>query len=121
MTELNCPRCRQTQTLTATELGHLCSACEGCWFSFEQFSQALHLPREQLEASALQPTLNADSPDVNLDRYIRCPFCDLRMKRHIYLMDSGVVVDMCREHGFWLDDGELARLRGYLGEQSAPA
>ncbi len=43
-------------------------------------------------------------------RYISCPVCGKLMNRVNYGSRSGVVVDSCREHGLWLDAGELKRL-----------
>jgi Zn-finger nucleic acid-binding protein len=36
------------------------------------------------------------------------------MNRSAYGLRSGVVVDFCREHGVWLDGGELERLRQWV-------
>jgi len=109
---MNCPRC--AVSLDAKELGRLCPDCEGCWLDFSEFNELLRLGDEQLEGSELAATLTAGPRDeVPQDRYLRCPLCGARMRRHIYLLDSGVVVDECREHGIWLDDGELGKIRSY--------
>ena len=46
-------------------------------------------------------------------RVLSCPCCGQRMKRKIM---KGVAIDLCVEHGIWLDKGELtaimARTRG---------
>ncbi len=112
MPQSECPRC--AQTLNPTPLGSLCSRCEGCWFGFDQFDKVLRLSDLQLESSDIEPTLQCDTPGVALEHTIKCPDCSLRMKRHVYMVDSGVLVDMCRDHGMWLDDGELTKIRQYL-------
>jgi Zn-finger nucleic acid-binding protein len=112
MPQLDCPRCNKA--LNRTPLGCLCSDCEGCWFGFDQFDKVLRLSDLQLETSEIEPTLAFDKPGVSLEHHIKCPDCGLRMKRHVYMVDSGVVVDMCRDHGMWLDDGELTKIRKYL-------
>jgi Zn-finger nucleic acid-binding protein len=43
-------------------------------------------------------------------RYIRCPDCGGLMNRVNYGAMSGVVVDCCKDHGVWLDNGELIHL-----------
>jgi len=43
-------------------------------------------------------------------KYISCPVCGKLMNRINYGTRSGVVIDRCREHGVWLDAGELKRL-----------
>lgn len=43
-------------------------------------------------------------------QYIKCPVCRNFMRRVNFGHRSGVVVDRCREHGVWLDNGEIAHL-----------
>jgi Zn-finger nucleic acid-binding protein len=116
MPQVDCPRC--SQELRRTSLGSICPSCEGVWFGFDQFDTALRLSDLQLETSEIEATLQFDKPGISLEHHIKCPDCGLRMKRHVYMMDSGVTVDMCRDHGMWLDDGELSKIRRYL--QSIP-
>jgi Zn-finger nucleic acid-binding protein len=39
--------------------------------------------------------------------YIQCPRCRTRMNRRLFADGAKVVVDVCRGHGIWFDDGEL--------------
>lgn len=43
-------------------------------------------------------------------QYYPCPDCNILMKRHNFGYRSGTVVDICQEHGVWLDNGELKRI-----------
>lgn len=43
-------------------------------------------------------------------RYIKCPECGILMNRVNFSYRSGVVMDQCREHGVWLDNGEITHL-----------
>jgi len=43
-------------------------------------------------------------------KYVKCPVCRTFMKRTIYGHRSGVVIDQCKEHGIWLDSGEITQL-----------
>lgn len=53
------------------------------------------------------------------ERVLLCPVCGARLEIE---RESGVSVDVCRDHGVWLDAGELetivARLRSRLGRKS---
>ncbi len=118
MMELDCPRC--CKPLKWTKLGSLCADCEGCWFGFSEFDKVLRLSDLQLETSEIEPTLRYDKKGVDLEHLVKCPECGLRMKRHVYMVDSGVVVDMCRDHGMWLDDGELTKIRTFLQNSPQP-
>ena len=42
--------------------------------------------------------------------YIKCPVCRKIMNRVNFGHRSGVVIDRCRDHGVWLDGGELRHL-----------
>jgi Zn-finger nucleic acid-binding protein len=57
--------------------------------------------------SSLAETPRAASAPV---RYRPCPSCGELMNRNLQGRRSGVVVDRCRDHGLWLDAGELRQL-----------
>jgi Zn-finger nucleic acid-binding protein len=42
--------------------------------------------------------------------YVKCPICGELMHRKGYGARSGVIVDTCKNHGVWLDGGELGKL-----------
>jgi Zn-finger nucleic acid-binding protein len=52
------------------------------------------------------------APVVALDqvKYIPCPLCHTSMNRVNFGKVSGVIVDVCRNHGTWFDGGELTRV-----------
>jgi Zn-finger nucleic acid-binding protein len=43
-------------------------------------------------------------------RYIKCPVCRQFMHRINFGHRSGVVIDQCKAHGIWLDNGEISHL-----------
>jgi len=46
--------------------------------------------------------------------YIKCPTCAKMMNRINFGARSGVVIDRCKEHGVWLDAGELRQLSEWV-------
>jgi Zn-finger nucleic acid-binding protein len=46
--------------------------------------------------------------------YIKCPVCQVVMNRKLFAAGSGVVVDICRDHGAFFDTGELPRIIEYV-------
>jgi Zn-finger nucleic acid-binding protein len=42
--------------------------------------------------------------------YKKCPICRDLMNRKSFGARSGVVIDICKEHGTWLNGGELRKL-----------
>ena len=47
-------------------------------------------------------------------RYIPCPKCAKLMNRVNFAKSSGVIVDVCKSDGVWLDRGELQRVVGFI-------
>ncbi len=46
--------------------------------------------------------------------YVKCPICGTVMNRLNYGRISGVIVDYCRDHGYWLDAGELEKIAKWV-------
>jgi Zn-finger nucleic acid-binding protein len=51
------------------------------------------------------------SPPVDHDRDLCCPACDKKMTLEKV---EAVTIDWCREHGVWLDNGELKAINNNL-------
>ena len=109
---MDCPRCRvEMKELKVAELTpHLCPKCEGSWLSLEQLAVLKEMPLEELEDSELQPTLVADSPEIDLEEHLECPVCQEPLVRYRDPARPDLIVDRCPDHGVWLDDGELAQM-----------
>lgn len=46
--------------------------------------------------------------------YVKCPVCAKIMNRVNFGARSGVVIDRCKDHGVWLDAGELRQLSEWM-------
>src|SRR5262249_35738226 len=46
-------------------------------------------------------------------RYVPCPTCGQLMNRKNFAGISGVIVDVCTNHGIWFDRGELPRVLAF--------
>ncbi len=111
MSVIFCPRCEIA--LRKVRLGLLCRQCEGCWLTFQQLDKALSVDDALLQKAGLKATLNSDHPEINLAGAISCPICSEKLRRFPYMVDSGIMVDVCSKHGMWLDDGELGAIRDW--------
>jgi Zn-finger nucleic acid-binding protein len=58
----------------------------------------------------LLSNINRDRYQSRPIRYRKCPVCSAFMRRCNFGQRSGVVVDICNDHGIWLDAGELIHL-----------
>ena len=48
--------------------------------------------------------------------YVPCPECALLMNRVNFARCSGVIVDICKQHGTWFDRDELSRIVEFIHE-----
>lgn len=106
-TELACPRC-QTH-LHARKYAELdvdeCDSCGGLFLAPTMLDRIVHEhDRPTGVRLALPRRKRRNETEV---QYVRCPRCDVTMNRRMFGRISGVVVDICRDHGVWFDGGEL--------------
>ena len=112
-----CPRC--TELLQALKLGATtareCAACGGLFLDPESL-QTLCNGREEHSAvvSALAARVPASSVQLDVVRYVPCPRCTKLMNRVNFSKSSGVIMDVCKTDGVWLDRGELQRVIGFV-------
>ena len=113
-----CPDCRiPLQTIRLSTDGAFaierCDTCFGLFFDPGELQAFL--------AASVSPTFQINTREiVNINRerasqdrqvrYIPCPECGILMNRVNFGYRSGVVMDQCRKHGVWLDNGELTHL-----------
>lgn len=114
---LRCPRCRED--MQALRLGstfaHECCQCGGLWLdpdSLQKLANAREEGAGVVSVLAARVPRSASPPDVV--RYVPCPRCDKLMNRSNFARSSGVVLDVCKTHGVWLDRGELQRVLGFI-------
>lgn len=110
-----CPRC--WQPLSAVQLAegtlHRCPACAG---AFAECRAEAAIQRRGEAALAGVPPPDASPRPVDLQGYARCPLCANVMNRVQFARRSGVLVDVCRDHGTWFDASELERVAAFATE-----
>jgi len=114
-----CPRCRGT--LRVREIGPAsaieCASCAGLWIARGQFeelcarAETQELARAALPGEAPGGAVAASAPR---EGYIPCLSCGSLMLRKNYGEASGVVLDLCKDHGVWLDHRELERILQFV-------
>jgi Zn-finger nucleic acid-binding protein len=90
-----------------------CPQCYGLFFDVGEVQAFLEASVSPAFAINLREIATINEERGNFDRpirYIKCPECGAFMNRINYGTKSGVVVDQCKEHGMWLDNGELVHL-----------
>jgi len=115
-----CPRCHEP--LGKIELGPThaleCPKCSGLWVDAATFN-AICADREKQAAVVgenVEPLPALTPEDFSLDevRYVPCPCCKQLMNRINFAHESGVILDVCKQHGFWFDQNELRRIVEFI-------
>jgi Zn-finger nucleic acid-binding protein len=112
-----CPRC--TIELHVVAIGESrvleCEKCFGLWLNTAIF-ETICADREQQSRVLQSAELTEgrfDSDEIAI-RYVPCPECSQLMNRANFARCSGVIIDLCRNHGIWFDRDELSRIIEFI-------
>jgi Zn-finger nucleic acid-binding protein/predicted RNA-binding Zn-ribbon protein involved in translation (DUF1610 family) len=113
-----CPRCRaamQVVRVGEVELAE-CPDCEGLWLeagAFERVCTSRETRAAFLHRAGREHTRTATKrvPQV---RYRPCARCGKLMNRINFGRASGIIVDVCRGHGTFLDPGEMKQVTAFI-------
>jgi Zn-finger nucleic acid-binding protein len=111
-TKRDCPRC--SEALTAVEVAKMpleeCMRCGGLWVDVATFDRICADSEAQAAASGMQlPPAPAGMRDAKV-HYLKCPQCQNLMNRKNYAEHSGIILNVCRAHGVWLDRDEIREI-----------
>jgi Zn-finger nucleic acid-binding protein len=102
-TSHHCPRCKVE--LTKIAVGGCpfeeCAHCGGLWVDAGTFDH-ICADREAQTAAVdfkLPPPVPFDERVI----YLKCPACSSLMNRENFAHRSGIIIDICKPHGIWLD------------------
>jgi Zn-finger nucleic acid-binding protein len=139
-TKMVCPACQDGHRLTGRQVGEErvpvleCGRCAGFWMGHDAFRQLVERARRE----ALPDGTTIETPQQVAAKfglpagaavpgggghgsfYRPCPVCRALMVRRNYGRDSGVIIDLCRDHGIWFDADELARVLAWLRAGGTP-
>ena len=112
----NCPRCRQL--LRPVAVGSIvvveCKSCEGLWLDTVTLAKLCQEKERQTVVLGAMPQRVEEEQAIEPIAYVPCPECGDLMNRVNFSGYSGVVVDVCREHGTWFDRDELRRIVEFI-------
>ena len=52
--------------------------------------------------------------EASVIKYVPCPDCGQLMNRSNFARASGVIIDLCRDHGVWFDADELPKIIEFI-------
>ncbi len=125
--KLACPVCDGGPKLVSRSLGPSqtavleCPSCAGIWISHGLFERAVRHNQEQAVPPAAAG-VRGDSSKVHQVKmrrqqgpmYRKCPECQNIMNRQNYARRSGIIIDICAQHGIWFDAQELEAILEWL-------
>ena len=93
-----------------------CGKCRGLWVAGDHFDVLVTRAAEARRAgqAVSAPRVTGANPTRQSVRYRKCPECDGFMNRRNYQKSSGVIIDVCKAHGTWLDADELEQIAGFI-------
>jgi uncharacterized protein len=103
---MECPNC--TSHLVTLELADIevdyCFKCRGIWLDKGEIE---HLTRL---AGGKDHLLKTTTSATTRERKRKCPVCHRSMEKELFGKAETVLLDRCREHGMWSDEGELKKM-----------
>lgn len=113
-TTLACPHCAcglQEVSYRGSRID-ICPQCHGLWLDTDEF--AFHASERDTFNDSKIPRKFSKPPIPAPSHYIKCLRCGSIMARQNFRKISGVIIDICRDHGVWLDSGELQLIRSFI-------
>jgi Zn-finger nucleic acid-binding protein len=117
LTDRICPACAGEQRMHSRKLGSdlsllECSGCAGLWLGLDTFEHVIRRAEAMIaDVEAPSPAARpAASISNQATSYRPCPVCKSLMSRSQYGKFSRVIIDICKQHGVWLDEGELSQI-----------
>jgi Zn-finger nucleic acid-binding protein len=116
-TKEQCPRCqiRMRRRGVGEHNALECPVCCGLFVEVHVLDQMLR-DQERRVGQASSATRGPERATLRSEpvSYVKCPICKTIMNRLNYGRISGVIVDYCREHGYWLDEDELEKIAKWI-------
>ncbi len=117
---LPCPRCKVPLQGRAVEKIQLeeCASCAGTWLPVSTFEsicrdhESMGLATLGLNRAGRRARFELTSKEEV--KYVPCPVCKNLMNRRNFGRVSGVIIDVCRDCGVWLDNQELNRIIQFI-------
>ena len=98
----------------------VCPSCNGIWFDVGELETLIENSPVPVglsqEFDVLQKTIQS-TPELGTLR--NCPHCNLVMGKKNYKRFSGVIIDVCRFHGLFLDAQELEKIQLFIATGGA--
>lgn len=114
--ESDCPRCRsKLVVLDIDEISFRgCEKCDGLWIDGETFETVCADHERQAAVLTFLNDRTHRGSSMTKISYVPCPDCGQLMNRNNFAKASGVIVDICKQHGVWFDADELPTIIEFI-------
>jgi Zn-finger nucleic acid-binding protein len=111
-----CPRCRVKLNLLqiAGTVIRECERCDGMWADVETFENICADRESQAAVLSFAGGKAHSNQELAKVNYVPCPDCKQLMNRSNFARSSGVIVDICKQHGVWFDAEELPKIIEFI-------
>ncbi len=112
----DCPRCKrplESMRIEATAVRE-CMGCGGLWTNAETFESLCADKEQQSAVLNFIARQSFDSRATSAISYVPCPDCKQLMNRSNFARASGVIIDLCKQHGVWFDADELPKIIDFI-------
>ncbi len=114
---VSCPRCKGELHARGVAHGSVveCSRCGGLWLGHEDFVRVCASAENESLAEQFHQVQPSKPPSASgTAAYVPCVVCREFMNRRNYASASGVIMDVCKPHGVWLDHGEIDKILEFI-------
>lgn len=111
-----CPRCDgdlETLQIGDTNL-FACGNCDGLWIATLVFEDICSDAEKRSAVLGYFDERDKKPPTSTKVNYVPCPECTQLMNRSNFARASGVIVDICKQHGVWFDADELPAIVKFI-------
>lgn len=111
-----CPRC--DGDLEKLQIGethlHGCANCDGLWIAGTTFEDICSDTEKRSAVLGFFDSRDKKATSSTKVTYVPCPECGQLMNRSNFARASGVIVDICKQHGVWFDADELRAIVEFI-------
>jgi Zn-finger nucleic acid-binding protein len=115
-----CPRCRAALALRKVGDRELveCTSCGGIWLEPDVFEKLCAHSEDAGTLGRVLGTRSAPTKPVEDTHvaYLKCVVCGQFMNRRNLGPGSGLILDVCKDHGVWFDHDELVRALDFAAQ-----
>jgi Zn-finger nucleic acid-binding protein len=112
----DCPRCLLKLHVVQIDSAEIreCAKCGGFWSGIDTFENICSSKEEQAAVLGFISSHKDRSVQPAAVSYVPCPDCKELMNRSNFARTSGVIIDMCKQHGVWFDREELPKIIKFI-------